>query len=189
MDPQVNSSNIVSILFVSSHFRRCVNDIFALLNCHALEDATEVCPETSVTTNLRCVTTQKNEDLLYSVHCKCDSDSIFYSPHNRPRRPVRGVEVYLYSFFNLGVRWVWVVNSTPRPLYPQERPGTHCRGGCVGPRSFWTGAENLTPSVIRSPVRPARSELLYLLSYPGPHSDSSVDKNIREWNSKDTDSF
>jgi hypothetical protein len=26
----------------------------------------------------------------------------------------------------------WVVNATPRPLYPQERPGTHCTGGWVG---------------------------------------------------------
>jgi hypothetical protein len=24
------------------------------------------------------------------------------------------------SFFNLGVRWGWVVNATPRPLYPRE---------------------------------------------------------------------
>ena len=31
--------------------------------------------------------------------------------------------------FNLGARQGWVVNSTPRPLYPQERPGTHCIGG------------------------------------------------------------
>jgi hypothetical protein len=27
----------------------------------------------------------------------------------------------LYSFFNLGARWGWVVNATPRPLYPGER--------------------------------------------------------------------
>jgi hypothetical protein len=32
----------------------------------------------------------------------------------------RGVDVYLYSFFNLGVRLGWVVNATPRPLYPRE---------------------------------------------------------------------
>jgi hypothetical protein len=38
----------------------------------------------------------------------------------------------------------WVVNATPRPLYPQERPGTHCTGS-------WTGAENLAPTGIRSP--------------------------------------
>ena len=26
----------------------------------------------------------------------------------------------------------WVVNATPRPLYQQKRPGTHCIGGWVG---------------------------------------------------------
>jgi len=55
----------------------------------------------------------------------------------------------------------WVVNATPRPLYPQERPGTHCTGGWVGPRALWTGAENLAPTMIRSPDRPARSKSLY----------------------------
>jgi hypothetical protein len=29
----------------------------------------------------------------------------------------------------------WVVNATPRPLYPRERPGTHCIGGWVGPKA------------------------------------------------------
>jgi hypothetical protein len=29
----------------------------------------------------------------------------------------------------------WVVNATTRPLYPRERPGTHCIGGWVGPRA------------------------------------------------------
>jgi len=29
----------------------------------------------------------------------------------------------------------WVVNATPRPLYPREKPGTHCIGGWVGPRA------------------------------------------------------
>ena len=29
----------------------------------------------------------------------------------------------------------WVANATPRPLYPRERPGTHCTGGWVDPRS------------------------------------------------------
>jgi hypothetical protein len=28
-----------------------------------------------------------------------------------------------YYFFNLGARWGWVVNATPRPLYSRERPG------------------------------------------------------------------
>jgi len=47
----------------------------------------------------------------------------------------RGVEVQLCSLFNFGARWEWVVNAKPRPLYPRERPGTHCVGGWVGPRA------------------------------------------------------
>ena len=39
----------------------------------------------------------------------------------------------------------WVVNAKLRPLYPRERPGTHCIGSWVGPGSVWTGAENLVP--------------------------------------------
>jgi hypothetical protein len=39
------------------------------------------------------------------------------------------------------------------------------------PGPVWTGAENLTPTGIRSPDRPARSESLYRLSYPGPTCD------------------
>ena len=57
------------------------------------------------------------------------------SPHNRPRMPRGGVNVYLYSFFNFVARWVWVVNATPRSLYSREWPGTHCAGGWVGPRA------------------------------------------------------
>jgi hypothetical protein len=50
------------------------------------------------------------------------------------RRPRGGVEVSLYSFFNLGARWGWVVNATPRPLYLRERDlGTYCIGAWVGP--------------------------------------------------------
>jgi hypothetical protein len=59
----------------------------------------------------------------------------------------------------------WVVNATPRPLYPWERPGTSCVGGWVGHRACLYGAEDLTPTRIRSPDRPACSEPLYRLSY------------------------
>jgi hypothetical protein len=63
----------------------------------------------------------------------------------------------------------WVVNATPRPLYPRERdpvPIVQEDGWAPGP--VWTGAENLAPTGIRSPDRPARSQSLYRLSYPGP---------------------
>ena len=33
------------------------------------------------------------------------------------------------------LRWGLVASTTPRPLYPRERPGTHCTGGWVGPRA------------------------------------------------------
>ena len=88
------------------------------------------------------------------------------SPYNRPRGPRGRIEVQPYSSFNPGTRWGWVVNATPRPLYPRERPGTHCIGGWVG---LGAGVENLAPTGIRSPDHPARSDSLYRLSYPGPH--------------------
>jgi hypothetical protein len=84
-------------------------------------------------------------------------------------RPIGGVEVQLYSFFNLGARWEWAVNVTPRPLYSretnpvpivQEAGWTQNRSGRVRKISPKTG--------IRFPDRPARSESLYRLSYPGP---------------------
>ena len=40
---------------------------------------------------------------------------------------------------------VWVVNATPRPLYPRERPGTHCIGGWVGPRAGLNGCGKSRP--------------------------------------------
>ena len=36
----------------------------------------------------------------------------------------------------------WVVNATPRPLYPLERPGTHCTGGWVGLTAGLYGINN-----------------------------------------------
>ena len=58
-----------------------------------------------------------------------------------------GVKVQLYSFLNLGAsgRWWWVVNATPRPLYPRERPGTHCIGGWVGHRAGVDGCGKSCP--------------------------------------------
>ena len=38
-------------------------------------------------------------------------------PRTRHGIPEGGVQVYLYSFFNLGAGW-WVANATPRPLNP-----------------------------------------------------------------------
>jgi hypothetical protein len=34
---------------------------------------------------------------------------------------IGGVEVQLYSFFNLGASWWWVVNAMPWSLYPSGK--------------------------------------------------------------------
>jgi hypothetical protein len=68
----------------------------------------------------------------------------------------------MYSFFNLGARLGWVVNATPRLLYPQGRdpvPIVQEAGWATGPVS--TGAKNLAPHRNPIPDRPARSEWLY----------------------------
>jgi len=50
----------------------------------------------------------------------------------------------------------------PAALPSGKRPGTHYIGEPV-----WTGAENYVPTEIRCPDRPAGSESLYRLRYPG----------------------
>ena len=73
------------------------------------------------------------------------------SPYNIPRRPRVGVEVWLYSFSNLGARWRWVIDDTIRPLYPRARPGPHCIGGWVGPRAGLDGYGKISsPTGVRS---------------------------------------
>jgi hypothetical protein len=44
-------------------------------------------------------------------------------------KPRGGIEVKRNSYFDLGDRWEWLVNATPRLLYlPGKRNGTHCTG-------------------------------------------------------------
>jgi hypothetical protein len=52
----------------------------------------------------------------------------------------------------------WVVNATPRPIYPRERQLvlTVQEGGWT-PGAIWTGVENLAPTGIRSPDGPAHT--------------------------------
>jgi hypothetical protein len=58
----------------------------------------------------------------------------------------RGSRGKLCSMFNLSVRWGWVVNATPRPLYPRERdPGFTVKEAGWAPGPVWMGVENLAP--------------------------------------------
>jgi hypothetical protein len=60
--------------------------------------------------------------------------------------------------------------STPLPgrFTPGNDPVRIVQEAGWAPGPVWTAAENLSPTGIRSPDRPARSELLCRLSYPGP---------------------
>jgi len=75
--------------------------------------------------------------------------------HEGRRRGGWGLAVKLYSFLNLDARCGWVINATPRTLYPWERPGTRCTGGWVSLRTGLDGCG-------KSPLHRA--------SIPGPYS-------------------
>jgi hypothetical protein len=79
-----------------------------------------------------------------------------------------GVQVYLYPFASLGTKRDWG-GWLPAPAgLTRERPGTHCTRGWEGPRGSVDGWGKSDSTGIRSPNRPARSESLYQLCYPGP---------------------
>ena len=78
----------------------------------------------------------------------------------QPAKAQRGMEVQLYSFFNLCARWVmW---STPRlgRFTPTKDPAPIVQEAAQGPGPVWTSAENLAPNGIRSPDRSTHSEWL-----------------------------
>jgi hypothetical protein len=87
-------------------------------------------------------------------------------PKNRPWRPREGIYVELYSFFNLGAGWGWVVSATPRSLYPPGRTRSPLYRGLGGPQGQSERMRKISPpSGIRSPDRPAHSKSIYSLSY------------------------
>ena len=68
----------------------------------------------------------------------------------------------------------------PAALPPEEtRYSLYRRLGGPQGRSA-RGAENLTPTGIRSPDHQARSESLYRLSYPWPRGSQVFSNNLRE---------
>ena len=78
----------------------------------------------------------------------------------------RGSRVIALLFLGHGIRRGWGVSVTPRPLFifgKYQVPIVQEAGWAPGP--VWTGAENLAPTGIRSPDRPARGQSLYRLSY------------------------
>ena len=83
------------------------------------------------------------------------------SIQSMPLHPTSWKEVQLYSFFNLGARWGWVVNATSQLLYRQQKdPVPIVQEAGWAPLSVWTVVQNLASTGIRTPDRPVRSEPL-----------------------------
>ena len=79
-------------------------------------------------------------------------------------RESRGIAL---PFHVHGIRRGWGVSVTPRPLFtPEKEPVPIVQEAVWTPRQVWTGAENLAPTGIRSPDRPASGQSQYWLSYP-----------------------
>ena len=62
--------------------------------------------------------------------------------------------------------WVMCQRHAPAAVYPTKDPVPIVQEAGWAPGPVWAVAENLAPTGIRSPDRPARNQSLYQLSYP-----------------------
>jgi hypothetical protein len=83
------------------------------------------------------------------------------------RTAPRGSRGIPLLFLDRGTRREWGVSVTHRPLFtPMKDPVPIVQEAGWFPGPVWTGAENLAPTGIWSPDRPAHSQSLYRLRYP-----------------------
>ena len=87
-------------------------------------------------------------------------------PRYRPGCGPEGGRGIALLFQALGSRRGGVVSSTPRPHFISGKTRYQLYRRLGGFQGRSGGAENLAPTRIRSPDRPARSQSLYRLSYP-----------------------
>ena len=107
-----------------------------------------------------------NHNSLFKEKVKCSKVHPCTGTEARVRTTHRGSIGLALLFLDHGTRRGWVVSSTHRPLFtPGKDPLPIVQEAGWAPEPVWTGAENLAPTGIRSPDRPARSQSLYRLSY------------------------
>jgi hypothetical protein len=87
---------------------------------------------------------------------------------------VREEEIHLYSLFNFGASWGSVVYATPHRFTTGKDPVLILQTAGRAPQPVWTSAENISPTGVRTPIRPARSDFLYRLRYPGPRFSTRI---------------
>ena len=74
----------------------------------------------------------------------------------------------------------WVINVTPRPLYPRERdPVLTVQEAGWAPGPVGTGGENLALTGIGSPDHPACSDSQYRLRHPDSRISTSTWNELR----------
>ena len=79
----------------------------------------------------------------------------------------RGSTGIALLFLILSGRWNGWSTSRPGRFTTGKDPVPIVQEAGWAPGPVWTGAENLAPTGIRSPDRPARNETLYRISYAG----------------------
>ena len=90
-----------------------------------------------------------------------------------------GVDVQLYSFFNLSTRWGRCSRPRPSRFTPGKSLCTFYRrlGGSQGHSG--RVQKNLVPTAIQSPDHPAHSKSQYWLSYSSPHQQINSTKSLK----------
>jgi hypothetical protein len=73
----------------------------------------------------------------------------------------------------------WVVNTMPWALHPGERPGTHCIGGWVGPRTGLDGCEkSYSPQLRFNPQIVQPVACCYTHHAILPHTCTCTQRNV-----------
>jgi hypothetical protein len=83
---------------------------------------------------------------------------------------------------NFGLKLEWVVRDLailpPSPSYLGKTSDIPFTGSWVGLGSLWTGQKISFPVGFKIPIRQARSEPLYRLSYPGRQYRENTSANF-----------
>jgi len=101
------------------------------------------------------------------------------------RRGSRGIALLVLDH---GTRKGLGVSVTPRTHFtPGKDPVPIVQEAGWAPGPVWTGAENLAPTGIRFPDRPARSSVAIPTELPGPHVvgrtslNKRINSDVRQW--------
>jgi len=74
-----------------------------------------------------------------------EGKTLKFAPEQATKVRGGGEKGYNSTLSLTSARSRWVVNAVPLPLYPQERPGTHCIDGWVGPKAGMDGCGKSRP--------------------------------------------